>query len=154
MRRLATIALGLAISGLAAVAQQGTSSSTGLDYEYFKTKIQPIFLAKREGHARCVACHISGTPLRLQSLPAGSTTWSDEQSRKNFDAVQRVAAGSARSQLLLHPLAHGAGGAGVGGQKPPGGATSSREKTPRGHGASPPAARAASSCCIRSRRTR
>ena len=109
MRRLATIALGLAISGLTAVAQQGTSS-TGLDYDYFKTKIQPIFLAKREGHARCVACHISGTPLRLQSLSAGSSTWSEEQSRKNFEAVQRVAVGSARSKLLLHPLAQEAGG--------------------------------------------
>jgi hypothetical protein len=106
---LATIALGLAISGLTAVAQQGTSS-TGLDYDYFKTKIQPIFLAKREGHARCVACHISGTPLRLQSLSAGSTTWNEEQSRKNFEAVQRVAVGSARSKLLLHPLAQDAGG--------------------------------------------
>ena len=110
MRRLATIALGLAISGLAAVAQQGTSSSTSLDYEYFKTKIQPIFLAKREGHARCVACHTSGTPLRLQSLSAGSSTWSEEQSRKNFEAVQRVAVGSTRSKLLLHPLAQDAGG--------------------------------------------
>ena len=112
MRRLATIALGLAISGLAAVAQQGTSSSTSLDYEYFKTKIQPIFLAKREGHARCVACHISGTPLRLQSLSAGSSTWSEEQSHKNFLAVQRyvVPGHPEQSRLLIHPLAEEAGG--------------------------------------------
>jgi YVTN family beta-propeller protein len=110
MRRLATMALVLAISGLTAVAQQGASSSSSLDYEYFKTKVQPIFLAKREGHARCVACHISGTPLRLQPLPTGSSTWSDEQSRTNFEAMQRVAVGSARSKLLLHPLAQDAGG--------------------------------------------
>ena len=112
MRTLPTIALGLAISGLAAAAQQGSSPSgaSGLDYEYFKARVQPIFLAKREGHARCIACHTSGTPLRLQPLAAGSATWSEEQTRKNFEAVQRVAVGSARSRLLLHPLAQQAGG--------------------------------------------
>jgi len=63
----------------AAASQQGSSSSTtpaSLDYEFFKTRVQPIFLAKREGHARCVSCHTSGTPLRLEPLTAGSTAWS------------------------------------------------------------------------------
>jgi hypothetical protein len=46
----------------------------------------------------------------LQPLSPGSTTWNDEQSRKNFEAVQRVAAGSTRSMLLRHPLAEQAGG--------------------------------------------
>ena len=45
-----------------------------LDYEFFKTRVQPIFLAKRPGHARCIACHGSGTPLRLQPLDPGATT--------------------------------------------------------------------------------
>ena len=39
-----------------------------------------------------------------------TTTWSDEDSRKNFEAVQRVAVGSTRSMLLRHPLAEQAGG--------------------------------------------
>ena len=86
-------------------------ASPSLDYEVFKTKVQPIFLAKRPGHARCVSCHSSGTPLRLQPLSPGSTTWSEEQSRKNFEAVKRVAtAGNPKSMLLLHPLAEQAGG--------------------------------------------
>jgi hypothetical protein len=89
---------------------QARQSDTSLDYEYFKTKVQPIFLAKRPGHARCVSCHASGTPLRLQPLPKGSTTWSEEDSRKNFEAVARVAAGSSRSMLLRHALAEQAGG--------------------------------------------
>jgi hypothetical protein len=104
MRTLAAIAAGVALSVAAPSAQ------TALDYEYFKTKVQPIFLAKREGHARCIACHTSGTPLRLEPLAAGSATWTDEQSRKNFETVQRVAVGSTRSKLLLHPLAQDAGG--------------------------------------------
>ena len=82
-----------------------------LDYETFKLKVQPIFLAKRPGHARCVSCHASGTPLRLQTLPPGAATWNDEQSRKNFEAVKRfVVPGSMKSMLLVHPLAEPAGG--------------------------------------------
>ena len=89
---------------------QAQPPDTSLDYEYFKTKVQPIFLAKRPGHARCISCHASGTPLRLQPLPKGSTAWSEEDSRKNFEAVVRVAAGSLRSMLLRHALAEQAGG--------------------------------------------
>jgi hypothetical protein len=104
--------VGLLLAGL--LSQQPASappSATSLDYEFFKTKVQPIFLARRPGHARCIACHGSGTPLRLQPLSAGSTTWNEEQSRKNFEAFQRVATpGSATSRLLVHPLAEKAGG--------------------------------------------
>ncbi len=91
-------------------ADQRIAAQASLDYEYFKTKVQPIFLTKRPGHARCISCHGSGTPLRLQPLVAGATTWSDEDSRKNFQAIQRVAAGGSRSRLLLHPLEEKAGG--------------------------------------------
>jgi hypothetical protein len=93
--------------------QPPASSPTGasLNFEYFKTKVQPIFLNKRPGHARCIACHSSGTPLRLQPLSPGSTTWNDEESRKNFEAVRRVAiAGNLKSPILVHPLAEEAGG--------------------------------------------
>lgn len=87
------------------------TASTPLDYEIFKTRIQPIFLAKRPGHARCVTCHSAGTPLRLQPLSPGSTTWNEEESRKNFEAIRRVAVpGNPKSKLLLHPLAEAAGG--------------------------------------------
>src|SRR4029450_12117470 len=82
-----------------------------LDYEVFKTRVQPIFLAKRAGHARCISCHGQGTSLRLQPLAAGSATWSEEDSRKNFEAVRRVVVpGSLKSRLLVHPLAEEAGG--------------------------------------------
>src|ERR1700720_961002 len=85
-----------------------------LDFEFFKTKVQPIFLAKRPGHARCVSCHGSSTApavFRLQPLAPGSTTWTDEQSRKNFEVVSAlVAPGSLQSPLLTHPLAEQAGG--------------------------------------------
>ena len=103
----ALLAGALCVGMLSSAAAQQPS----LDYEVFKAKIQPIFLAKRPGHARCIACHGSGTPLRLQPLPAGSTTWNDEDSRKNFEAVRRVAIpGNLKSRILIHPLAEEAGG--------------------------------------------
>jgi len=103
----------LMLAGL--VAQQPASSSappSTLSYEYFKTNVQPIFLKRRPGHARCIACHgQETTPLDLQPLPSGRTTWTEEESRKNFQAIQRVAApGNLKSRLLLHPLEESAGG--------------------------------------------
>src|SRR5580700_10840691 len=67
------------------------ASAQSLDFETFKTRVEPIFLKKRPGHARCVACHVgSNNAFRLQSLPAGSTTWTEEQSRRNFEIVSRL----------------------------------------------------------------
>ena len=98
------------------LSQQPASSSTAstsLDYQFFEAKVQPIFLAKRPGHARCVSCHGGPTAQRLvlQPLSPGSTAWNEEQSRKNFDAVKRmVVPGNLQSPLLVHPLAEEAGG--------------------------------------------
>jgi hypothetical protein len=98
----------------AAPSGLSANKSASLDFEFFKTKVQPIFLAKRPGHARCVVCHAGETGpavFRLQPLSAGSVTWNDEQSRKNFAATLRVAIpGDLKSPLLVHPLAQAAGG--------------------------------------------
>jgi hypothetical protein len=85
-----------------------------LDFEFFKTRVQPIFLYKREGHARCYVCHRgSGTGNGyLQLLPPGATTWDEALARKNFDSVKRfVRPGDPmKSRLLTHPLGKEAGG--------------------------------------------
>lgn len=102
----------LILAGL--VAQQPSSppaAASPLDFEFFRTRVQPIFLATREGHARCVSCHVEGTPMRLQALSPGSTAWNEEQSRKNFEVVAlRVTPGEMKSKFLVHPLAEEAGG--------------------------------------------
>ena len=107
-------ALGLRAEARSAKAGQQAAAPArpSLDYEYFKTRVEPIFLKKRPGHARCIACHGQGTPMRLQPLDPGATTWTEEESRMNFDAVRRVAVvpGSLKSKLLMHPLAEDAGG--------------------------------------------
>ena len=82
-----------------------------VDYQFFKERVEPILLAKRSGHARCVTCHRHGSPP-LQALAAGATSWNDEQSRKNF-AVWKlfvVAGNPQKSPMLTHPLAKSAGG--------------------------------------------
>src|SRR5581483_11989782 len=95
-----------------ALLLQQSAPAPALDFEFFKARVQPIFTTKRPGNARCVSCHASGTPMRLQALSAGSATWNDEQSRKNFDVVKmRVVPGNPeKSKLLLHPLLQAAGG--------------------------------------------
>ncbi len=98
-----------------------TTLPTGpsLDYEIFRTRVEPIFLARRPGHARCYACHALGAgegnapnAMRLQLLSRGSVAWNEEQSRKNFEAVrQKVVPGNPpASPLLIHPLRYEAGG--------------------------------------------
>jgi hypothetical protein len=88
-----------------------------LDYEFFKTRIEPIFLKKRsEDHARCYVCHqISrhgGGPLSLEMLPPGMSFWTEEQSRHNFEVVSKlVVPGNPSLSLFLRmPLAPEAGG--------------------------------------------
>ena len=93
-------------------AAPSSTASASLDYEFFKAKVQPVFLTKRPGHTRCVVCHTTNNaPFHLVPLSPGSTTWNDEQSRRNFQLIQRVAVpGSLDSPIVKHPLAQEAGG--------------------------------------------
>jgi len=96
----------------ATVQGQRAIAEKTLAFVTFRARIEPIFLAPRGDHARCYACHSQGTPLRLQELSPGAMSWSEEQSRLNFAAVQRVVVpGQPKiSPLLLMPLAYEAGG--------------------------------------------
>jgi hypothetical protein len=83
-----------------------------LDFDYFKAKVQPLLLEKRPGHARCSTCHMRSSAFRLQELPKGRTSYTDEESRKNFEAASRMVLPGVplKSRLLIMPLAHEAGG--------------------------------------------
>jgi hypothetical protein len=110
----AVLAQQIAASSGALVAQQpAAAAKPALDYEYFKTQVQPVFLTKRAGYTRCVVCHVGGGEAGfLQPLTAGATAWDEEQSRKNFERVSRlvVAGQPMKSRLLTHPLEPKAGG--------------------------------------------
>src|SRR6266566_2930255 len=84
-----------------------------LGFDFFKSKVEPIFLKARPGHARCYRCHSQqGRPFYLEPMSPGSTNWTEEQSQRNFQsALQEVVPGNPTvSRLLMHPLAPEAGG--------------------------------------------
>src|SRR6187455_733750 len=67
------------------------AAAPALDYNVFKTKVQPILTATRKGNSRCTACHSrGGGNAYLEPLPPGSDTYNEEQSRRNFDRVSRL----------------------------------------------------------------
>jgi len=90
-----------------------SETAEALDFQFFKSRVQPVFLKPRGGHARCYGCHILGNRnFHLETLSPGDATWTDEQSQRNFqNAVQQVVPGDpTSSRLLIHPLAPEAGG--------------------------------------------
>jgi hypothetical protein len=93
-------------------AAPSSAASASLDYEFFKTKVEPVFLTKRPGHTRCVACHTqNNAPFHLVKPSPGAAAWNEQQSRQNFQLIQKVAIpGSLDSPLVHHPLAEQAGG--------------------------------------------
>ena len=127
----------------AATAQAPSSSQTpSLDFEFYRSHVEPIFLERRPGHSRCYSCHkaaqdpqarkptvdpgfipnagiTSGTVavsaasfFHLEWLSPGTTSWTEEQSRRNFEHVSTLVTPGdpGKSLLLMHPLAPEAGG--------------------------------------------
>ncbi len=120
MKRASSYLVAAACALAAALASQAHSAAplpppvkgAALDYEFFKTRVQPVFLAKREGHARCYVCHMNNNArFHLVPLSPGATTWNEEQSRQNFELIKRVAVpGVVDSPIVMHPLEEKAGG--------------------------------------------
>jgi hypothetical protein len=106
---LATLASFAAVAPAKLIAQ----SKPPLDYDFYRTRVEPIFLKKKAGHTRCVVCHAdAGNAFSLEKRPAAGHIWSDQQSRKNFEMTSKlVTPGQPMvSRLLMHPLAPEGGG--------------------------------------------
>jgi hypothetical protein len=104
----------VAVAMFALASTSLVSAAGTLDYEFYKAKVQPIFLLKRPGHAPCVMCHAdANNMLHLEKLPDGQSTWTEEQTRKNFDTVSKIVQAvddPLTAKILTHPLAPDAGG--------------------------------------------
>jgi hypothetical protein len=111
---VATSLVGLSAATLTQAAQPLPAPKAGvaLDYEFFKTRVQPVFLTKREGHGRCYVCHSNNNArFHLVMLSPGATMWNEDQSKQNFELIKRVAVpGSIDSPIVMHPLDEKAGG--------------------------------------------
>src|SRR5882757_6848938 len=78
------VAACLAVAAVGSLRQASSqtaapAAAAQLNYEFFKTKVQAVFLAKRPGHARCVACHsVNNAPFKVVPLSPGATTWNEQ----------------------------------------------------------------------------
>jgi YVTN family beta-propeller protein len=112
MRLLLVIVAAGVLSGAGVVARQSAvSGRPTLDFDFYRARIEPMFLVKRPGRMRCVECHERGAgALRFQSLTEGA--WTEDASRQNFATVSAfvVPGNPATSRLLQHPLARENGG--------------------------------------------
>jgi len=108
-RILVAVLAAVAVSSSIRAAQ----TAPKLDYEFFKFRVEPVFLTKRPDHARCYVCHVeSNNAFHLERLSSGAAAWTEEQSRRNFETVSQLVnpGDAATSRLLLHPLAPEGGG--------------------------------------------
>ena len=114
-RFVPAIAVSVAFAMAAGAFFDSTSiaAESELDFEVFKSQVEPVFLKKREGVARCYQCHAGAdNGLSLEPLSEGQTAWNEEQSRRNFEKISLIVVpgNTAESRLLIHPLAPEAGG--------------------------------------------
>ena len=102
----------LLVVSIASMASANAADVT-LDYEFFKARVQPIFLNKRDNHVRCYVCHSESTnAFKLIHMEKGRTVYTEEDTRKNFETVSRliVPGEPMKSMLLTRPLAPEHGG--------------------------------------------
>src|SRR5260370_26939288 len=100
--RIVWLAISLAVGAriaLAANAQDASKSAlqdpsassqprSSLDFETYRSRIEPIFVKKREGNTRCYDCHSAlATRFRLERFLPGTPSSAQEQSPQNFQPV-------------------------------------------------------------------
>ncbi len=102
-----------AIMLIAAPIYAGAQPKPALDFEFYRSRVEPIFLTKKDGHTRCVICHSeSNNHFRLEKLSPGAKGWTEEQSRRNFEMIAKLVnpGDPSTSMLTMHPLAPEGGG--------------------------------------------
>jgi hypothetical protein len=116
-REVSMQAMGLirlvAVATIAAALPVSAQQKPVPDYGFYKSRVEPIFLTKKDGHTRCVVCHEeANNNFHLEKLGPGANAWTEEQSRRNFEMVKNlINPGDPETSLLTqHPLAPEAGG--------------------------------------------
>ena len=95
-------------------AGMAVASAPALDFEFFRSCVQRIFLDREDETDRmeCAACHGGGSRGFAQELPEGRDYWNEEESRANYGLVMEYIEPGfpLRSRFLTHPLDPHAGG--------------------------------------------
>lgn len=114
---LSVLVVTSAAAGQIAAGQPVVTPAGGvpaLDPAVFHARIEPIFLARRDGLQTCATCHMGkvGTRFRLVPLAEGATGWSEADSAKNLAALTPllVPGDPLASRLLTHALDRASGG--------------------------------------------
>ncbi len=82
-----------------------------VDFEFFRSCVQPVFLNPREGAVACATCHGGGSRGFAPPIPEGRTDWNEDESRQNFGVVMRfVTPGYPMQSLFLQNPLHPDGG--------------------------------------------
>ena len=95
------------------LARWVNTTTSSLDFDFYRDEVEPVLLSRRPGNARCVVCHSrGGGNAYLEPLTPGSETYDEEQSLRNFERILRlvVPGEPLQSALLLNPLTEEAGG--------------------------------------------
>ncbi len=104
----------LAILAVAAALQAPPplKAAQPLDFQVYRTRVEPLFLKKRSGLVPCYKCHSANNVRFLVRLAPGRTTFTEEESRRNFETVSLLVTPGEplKSRILIHPLAPEAGG--------------------------------------------
>ena len=82
-----------------------------VDFDFFRSCVQRVFLNPREGAVPCTTCHAAGSRGFAPPVPEGRMYWNEEESRRNFGVVMRfVTAGYPMESLFLQNPLHPDGG--------------------------------------------
>ncbi|MFP6824504.1 MAG: hypothetical protein VB977_00100, partial [Pseudohongiellaceae bacterium] len=82
-----------------------------VDFEFFRSCVQRVFLNPREGAVPCASCHAVGTRGFAPPIPEGRNYWNEEESRRNFGVLMRfVTPGYPMQSLFLQNPLHPDGG--------------------------------------------
>jgi hypothetical protein len=78
-----------------------------VDYEFFRSCVQRIFLNPRGNAVPCAACHDGGSNGFAPEIPGGRDYWNDEESRRNFAVAMRfISPGYPLQSLFLQNALH------------------------------------------------
>jgi hypothetical protein len=83
-----------------------------VDFEFFQSCVQRVFVTTTPGALPCTECHGGGTAGFARPVGDGRDFWDEEESRLNFRVAMRLIEPGepTRSRLLMHPLAYEGGG--------------------------------------------